>query len=240
MGKVYLLPIAIFIWFPVTVIATYVMSVLRRDVNPIFPYISDTGTFSPESCIFGQMLNTGAILIAILVYIRYRHVRLLCERHSLSTKIKKGNTISTWTGVLSCIGISLVGNFQETNILLVHLFGAILAFVFGSIWQCCQTWISHKIYPHAGQIIINRGRIVSSIICIACCIGTFGCGVISIVQFQGRDVTKWTKTDGGYYWHISSTINEWILAVSFLTFISSFSWEFRHIDIHEPEIDICQ
>lgn len=240
MGKFYLLPIAIFIWFPVTVIVTYVMAVLRKDVNPIFPYISDTGTFSPESCIFGQMLNTGAILIVILVYVRYRHVRFLCGRHSLNAKIQLRNKISTWIGVVSCIGISLVGNFQETNILIVHLIGAIIAFGFGTIWQCLQTWISFKVYPYTGKKLVNRARIILSIICICCCIATFACGVISILEFKGKDITKWSKKDEGYYWHIASTINEWIMSISFITFMCSFTLEFRYIDFHEPEIIIWE
>lgn len=38
------------------------MSVYRKDVNPVFPYISDTGNWTPESCIFAFMLNTGGII----------------------------------------------------------------------------------------------------------------------------------------------------------------------------------
>ncbi len=40
------------------------------------PYISDTGTYPPESCIFAQFLNMGALLIGIDVYIRYKQVSL--------------------------------------------------------------------------------------------------------------------------------------------------------------------
>lgn len=47
----------------------YVTAVNLGDVLPIFPYISDTGTFSPESCVFGQMLNTGAVLSEYRVFL---------------------------------------------------------------------------------------------------------------------------------------------------------------------------
>lgn len=39
----------------------YISAVLRQDVVPVFPYISDTGTWPPESCFFGIMLTIGAI-----------------------------------------------------------------------------------------------------------------------------------------------------------------------------------
>lgn len=40
----------------------YSIAVLLGHTAPEFPYISDTGTQSPESCIFGQALNLGAFL----------------------------------------------------------------------------------------------------------------------------------------------------------------------------------
>ena len=43
------------------------------------PYISDTGAYPPESCIFAQFLNLGALLIGVDVYIRYKQVfNILC------------------------------------------------------------------------------------------------------------------------------------------------------------------
>jgi hypothetical protein len=40
----------------------YSIAVGNDHVEPGFPYISDTGTRSPESCVFGQLLNIGAAL----------------------------------------------------------------------------------------------------------------------------------------------------------------------------------
>ena len=38
------------------------ISVLNGHVAPGWPYISDTGTTSPESCIFGQFVTFDALL----------------------------------------------------------------------------------------------------------------------------------------------------------------------------------
>ncbi|GFS01538.1 DNA damage-regulated autophagy modulator protein 2 [Elysia marginata] len=51
-----------------TFILCYVWSVTREDVSPAFPFISDTGANSPESCLFAQMLNISAFLSAILAF----------------------------------------------------------------------------------------------------------------------------------------------------------------------------
>ena len=41
------------------------------------PYISDTGTTPPESCIFAQFLNIGALFIGVVAYIRFKQVIIL-------------------------------------------------------------------------------------------------------------------------------------------------------------------
>ena len=47
---------------PIAFILTYLVAVLFGHVVPGFPYISDTGTLPPESCIFGQFLTIGVFL----------------------------------------------------------------------------------------------------------------------------------------------------------------------------------
>uniref|UniRef100_A0A6P7FW14 DNA damage-regulated autophagy modulator protein 1-like n=1 Tax=Diabrotica virgifera virgifera TaxID=50390 RepID=A0A6P7FW14_DIAVI len=59
--KIYIFPILFGIWIPLTVFITFTVSVLTEHVRPLLPYISDTGTWAPESCIFGIMLTFGSI-----------------------------------------------------------------------------------------------------------------------------------------------------------------------------------
>lgn len=51
--------------FRVTVVCfsyRYLVAVFgSQNVYYLFPFVSDTGTEPPESCIFGQMLNLGAV-----------------------------------------------------------------------------------------------------------------------------------------------------------------------------------
>lgn len=43
-------------------ISRYIAAVLLGHVEPDFPYISDAATHSPESCVFGQLMNCGTVL----------------------------------------------------------------------------------------------------------------------------------------------------------------------------------
>ena len=46
----------------VACVCRYGIAVGGKHVEPGFPYISDTGTYPPESCVFGQLMNLGALL----------------------------------------------------------------------------------------------------------------------------------------------------------------------------------
>ncbi|KAH8853122.1 DNA damage-regulated autophagy modulator protein 2 [Schistosoma japonicum] len=48
-----------------TVLMTYLISVNRGHVNAELPFISSTGAYPPESCIFGEGLNLAAFLINV-------------------------------------------------------------------------------------------------------------------------------------------------------------------------------
>lgn len=66
-------------------------------------------------------------------YIRFRVVCRLT--HYGPDKIYNcWNKWSNMFGCLSCLGMSLVANFQESSILSVHIFGAFLAFFLGTIY----------------------------------------------------------------------------------------------------------
>nr|CAD7397989.1 unnamed protein product [Timema cristinae] len=65
------------------------------------------------------------INVACCVYIKYRQV---CERLKINQELKlikpRTNLIAAWLGAASCLGISMVGNFQVSNEKLIHVAGA--------------------------------------------------------------------------------------------------------------------
>ncbi|CAH1374524.1 unnamed protein product [Tenebrio molitor] len=231
----YMLPILCTVWFFLTFILTYFIAIYNKDVAPVFPYISDTGTWSPESCFFGLMLNIGAIIQALVTYIRYRQVNHLLDKEtSLPPSMRKYNWICVILSTVAAFGICLVGNFQETNVLSIHMVGAFAAFGLGSIYQCIQTRASFQLYPHLGSKKINIARICLSAISCTAFIVTVIFGGISLLQFRGDDPTKWTKNDGGYMPHCISVAAEWILAITTMLYLLLFTNEFKKISFSEP------
>ncbi|KAK9717482.1 Frag1/DRAM/Sfk1 family [Popillia japonica] len=235
--KVYILPIVVFIWFPITFLVTYLIALQAKDIVAFMPYVSDTGTYSPESCVFGQMLNTGSILIGVVIYIRYRQLQEQSNYFHFVSSVKTLNRHCLWLGISATFGVSLVGNFQETNIFTVHMLGAAMAFGLGTVYQILQTLISIRIYPKVGSKNVNYYRIAISGCCFISCIITLIFAGISLLAFDGEDITKWTSNYAGYKEHVVSAIAEWITITLTMGFICTFTHEFRNLIIYEPEIE---
>ncbi|XP_052697001.1 DNA damage-regulated autophagy modulator protein 2-like [Crassostrea angulata] len=81
--RLHLFPLFIVIYVPVSFCITYIIAVANKHVEPGFPYISDTGTLPPESCVFGQLLNIGAVVGKLLIdlYIVIYQVQSVNENH---------------------------------------------------------------------------------------------------------------------------------------------------------------
>ncbi|XP_069696577.1 DNA damage-regulated autophagy modulator protein 2-like isoform X1 [Periplaneta americana] len=234
--RVYLLPLAIFIIFPCTFLGTYIAAVLLGHVEPDFPYISDAATHSPESCVFGQLMNGGTVLLVLVIYIRYRQIDEYYRNYTLSSSIVKHNKIAMWIGFVSCFGLSLVANFQETNVIIVHLTGAFLCFGLGTVYIWLQAICSYYLHPLANSIAMAHIRVALAMICTIFFILLSITGVISHLQFHGKDPRKWYPEDGGWEMHVVSTVSEWIVATSFCVYILSFVREFRTLSMEEPQI----
>ncbi|XP_056648851.1 DNA damage-regulated autophagy modulator protein 2-like isoform X1 [Diorhabda sublineata] len=232
--KIYICPILFGLWLPITVIITYSVSVLTEHVRPILPYISDTGTWAPESCIFGIMVSIGAVMWWIISYVRYMHIAEIQEKNDISGPMKKLNKYSLYIATLSVFGTLIVANFQVTEIFIVHLMGASLCFGFGLLYQMSQVILSFKMFPLIGHKILNLFRLFLTILTAASFMSTSICGYISMINFRGEDLTKWKPDDGGYFYHIISAISEYVLVTATVLHIATFVHEFRDIEIHQP------
>lgn len=239
MSKVFLFPIAVWLLFQITFIGTYIAAIIQGHVVPKVPYISDAATYSPESCVFGQLINIGCVLLGIVVYIRYRQVEQLIFHHlELVATSYKINWIALWLGIGSCLGCSIVANFQETNVRIVHFVGAFTCFGLGTIYFWFQAVITYYIHPFVGSLRLAHFRIGLAALCTIFFMVVAVTGIISHILFNGEDPRKWYPSDGGWEYHVASSISEWIVSMIFCTYILSFTDEFKLITFDHPAISI--
>lgn len=172
------------------------IAIVLGHVEVEFPYISDTGTHTPESCIFSQMLNIVSFLVAITIYVRYKHIEQYYRDSNLtieSESILKLNRRGLFAGLASSFGLSIVANFQETNVFRVHMAGAILAFGFGVLYSWIQTMMSFKMIPLVNTKHVACLRLVLSMI-MTCTFATSSvCGPMAFRRFHGKDPTAWNR-----------------------------------------------
>ncbi|KAB7495794.1 DNA damage-regulated autophagy modulator protein 2 [Armadillidium nasatum] len=237
-SKVYLLPLAVFVLFPATFIITYCIAVLLGHTEPEFPYISDTGTQSPESCIFGQALNLGAFLILFTLYIRFRQIAEFYRNHSSSSSIVRLNKAAFIVGSLSALGISLVANFQETSVLSIHICGALLAFGGGVAYLWLQALCSYKTHPLVNNIGVAHLRMFLAVVATICFVLGSITAIIAKTQYNGNNPRKWFPGDGGWQCHVISTASEWICATAFNIFMLTLVDEFKSLSVESPQVYI--
>ncbi|KYN27664.1 DNA damage-regulated autophagy modulator protein 2 [Trachymyrmex cornetzi] len=230
------LPIAVFISLPTVFISTYVIAVLLGHVEAGFPYISDTATYAPESSIFSQAVNLITILMGFAIYIRYSQVKECISSESpTDSLLAKWNYWALIFGLMSTAGLSIVANFQETSVIVVHLIGAFLCFGGGTAYFWTQAVCSFCLYPSGCSLRVAQLRTALSIFCTVCFIVIVITGVLAHSAYKGTNPRKWHKEDGGWELHVVSTITEWLCAIAFSTYILTFTEEFRDIRIIPPK-----
>lgn len=236
--NLHVLPLSLFILIPVTFMITYTISVQWDHVVPGFPYISETGTFSPESCIFAQLLNIAALLLGCCVYIRHRQVEQWRKERGQVLVDRKLTGITALCGVLACFGLDILANFQEARVVAAHMIGAMTCFTAGTIYFCLQTYLSYKMVPAVNGWMIVYVRACLSALTMILTVATIVPGYISMLEFKGNDYKKWQPTDGGWGWHVASAVSEWILVIIYCAFLLTFVPEFRQINFEAPVVSL--
>uniref|UniRef100_A0A6J0STH5 DNA damage-regulated autophagy modulator protein 2 n=1 Tax=Pogona vitticeps TaxID=103695 RepID=A0A6J0STH5_9SAUR len=226
-----ILPSALVIWTSASFLLPYITAVLLSHVDPLVPYISDTGTTPPERCLFGIMLNIAALLGIATMYVRYKQVSALNPEEP---KILRLNKVGVVLGMISCFGLCITANFQKSTLFSIHVTGASLTFGIGAIYFLIQTVLSYKMQPgiHGKDIFLIRLTIV-----LWCFLSIAGMFISSMTLYSGLCGTglaqklHWNPEDKCYAIHIVSTVSEWSLAFSFVSFFLTYIRDFQKISL---------
>eukprot|EP00051_Salpingoeca_urceolata_P020985 m.322057 g.322057 ORF g.322057 m.322057 type:complete len:332 (-) comp19713_c0_seq33:1384-2379(-) len=184
-------------WLPFSCAATlivgfatpFVVAALRDDVNPLWPYISDTGARPPESCIFTLFLVLAGQQLGILTLARHWQVCNLGSRN-----LSKASRWATVMGGISCLGLVLVASFQDVNVMSVHLVGAAGTFFGGIVFEALTTWLC---YQEGGPRWLVRFRIVLTVTGALALISTCACAYIAWRENPDDDKVNGELTFGG-------------------------------------------
>nr|XP_020455133.1 DNA damage-regulated autophagy modulator protein 1 [Monopterus albus] len=214
------LPVFLVIWSSSTFIISYLIAVLKNDVDVIFPYISDTSANPPESCIFGLMTFISACAGMATIYSRYKFVEKLSEDTSVVSP--RLNKAALGLGMISCFAMCIVATFQETVVKAVHDLGALAFFLCGVLYIILQSVISYRAYPFGSSLSVCRARLCITIIAALAVIPTVICAFFVKETKMHRD-----REDKDYRFYVASAASEWIVAFSFVLFFLTYINDFK-------------
>ncbi|XP_074044500.1 DNA damage-regulated autophagy modulator protein 2 isoform X1 [Macrotis lagotis] len=225
------LPSALVIWTAAAFIFSYITAITLHHVDPALPYISDTGTVAPEKCLFGVMLNIAAVLCVATIYVRYKQVHALSPEEPRIIRLNKAGLA---LGLLSCLGLSIVANFQKTTIFAAHICGAVLTFGLGSFYMFVQTILSYKMQPKIHSKQVFWIRLVVVIWCGVSAFSMLTCSSLLYSGHFGSDIVQklhWNPEDKGYVLHMITTAAEWSMSFSFFGFFLTYIRDFQKISL---------
>ncbi|XP_036415866.1 DNA damage-regulated autophagy modulator protein 2b [Colossoma macropomum] len=226
------LPVALVVWTAATFIFAYITAIILRHVDPFVPYISDTGTVAPERCVFGIMLNVSAFLGVATMYVRYKQVQALMDLEQ--KRVLQLNSVGLLLGCISSFGMCVVANFQKTTVFSLHMVGAVLTFGVGALYILTQTVLSFSMQPLVHSKSVFWTRLTLCVWTFSSIISMFVSSLIMYSSLPGVDVPKklhWNPTDPGYAAHLASTVSEWSLAFSFISFFLTYIRDFKKINL---------
>lgn len=229
------LPAALVVWTSASFVFAYITAVVLGHVDPLLPYISDTGTTAPERCVFGIMLDVSACLGVFTVYVRYKQVGALCS----SSRLLSLNLVGLFFGVLSSFGMCVVANFQKTALFPVHLLGAVLTLGVGALYVLVQTVISFWMQPEVHSKSLFKTRLLLTLWTYCSIICMFVSSVVMYSSLPDVDVAHklhWTPGETGYTAHLVSSVSEWSLAFSFISFFLTFIRDFQKIELRAEAV----
>ncbi|KAK2506992.1 hypothetical protein MC885_005176 [Smutsia gigantea] len=238
-------PFLLVTWSSAAFIISYVVAVLSGHVNPFLPYISDTGTTPPESGIFGFMINFSAFLGAATMYTRYKIIEKQNQTSYVGTPVF--NLVSLVLGLVGCIGMGIVANFQELAVPVVHDGGALLAFICGVVYTLLQSIISYKSCPQWNSLSTCHVRMaISAVSCAAVIpsilsasvdvlvnltLPTFRQKMIACASLIPTTKLEWNPREKEYVFHVVSAICEWTVAFGFIFYFLTFIQDFQCVTL---------
>ncbi|XP_033753630.1 DNA damage-regulated autophagy modulator protein 2-like [Pecten maximus] len=224
------------IWLFFSIFITYLVSVVLGHISKDnFPYISHTAIEDPERAIFGQCINVGAVLLGLNHIVRYLYLKHMLYLSNVSRSWHRCNIASCAIGIISSFGLSMVANFQTELQKPPHYVGAALAFAGGTAYCWLQTVMSRKLMiKRGGSSAVFISQLIVSIF-MSLSLLIFGCTKLSYKLLETSGDRKIiTPSLMGLY--LTSTISEWLLALSVSCFLLTYIPHFKKIKLKSPRV----
>ncbi|XP_045136265.1 DNA damage-regulated autophagy modulator protein 2-like isoform X3 [Portunus trituberculatus] len=183
--------------------------------------------------------------LAVTVWGRHKQIESYSSQALINKDLKTTSRVATFFGLLSAFGLFLVGNFQSTSIITIHLIGAVLAFGIGTIYLWMQSVMSLNLSPRVNGRAVMVVRFVCSVMATLFLLITIVFSVLHDMANEGKDnsylpeSSDWWRREGREKWsyHILATSNEWLLSFTYVIMLLTLVPEFKRLSFHGVKIE---
>jgi len=232
----FIFPLLSGLLLPAAFLLSYLIAVYLGHTHWGWPYISDTTTSPPESCIFSQLVNIGVLFVTATIYIRYKQVAEYCSSYQLPSRLSILNAFCLASGWGGAVGLSFFANFEETEVPTVHFVGFYLCFLLGLVWAWCTVLATYTLHPMAAPWWLVLLRLGLAITYSLTFLTMWITGGVAWSRYDGQFPVVWSPEVGGWTMHCFSTASEWLMALSLDLTILSLVPEFRNLTLDSPQI----
>ncbi|XP_075183393.1 DNA damage-regulated autophagy modulator protein 1-like [Anomaloglossus baeobatrachus] len=202
-------PLFLTFWCIAWLTTSYLLAVISGH-SPALIYISESGDEYPEIITF----KIGFLVMSIgalgLTYLHYKFMMFHCEAFGTCQPLIQELLLAI--GLFSCFGIAVMALFSSASNLIIHLFGAGMAFGFAAIYNL---WQSINLYKVPGSHRVTcRIRTVFCTMTIICLLMTVGSQAADHIDACDRFCVIISKFIG--------IISEWLALVLILTNMCSY------------------
>lgn len=232
MPKIHILPVTIFIIFLLNI-----YQLMYTEFHKLKSYT------------FGQLIIIGSGLLAIFVYVRYRQIEELIDRHpdlmkSLDRMNRNSLRLGLHLSVASIIASTLhqIGGPIDDLWAMINFLSGFCCFGLSCAYFWLQARLTDAIHPFIGSQSMARLRSkFTNILIIFFAIFTIT-GAISQILVIGNQAHLWNLMSTARSCGYISSIFEWILALMSCVHIITFTTEFKsiHLTVERPKISITE
>ncbi|XP_075139650.1 DNA damage-regulated autophagy modulator protein 1-like [Leptodactylus fuscus] len=207
-------------WTLIGLCVAYAVTLLEGHATTYFLYISETGSYFPESAVFTTVLMLSSILGAATIYLVYKLLDLQSAAIDIPGPISQ--KILLVLGTFSCLGTSTVATFQVEPFPVIHRTGAVMSLGLGVIYNLCQ---SRYLYcmPLSSPYVCHVRMTLS--LMMAATLTTFLFFKITLIYelCDGRSCKEICD--------VSAVISEWLSLLMFMLHYLTYYTDFQHLCI---------
>ncbi|XP_056401530.1 DNA damage-regulated autophagy modulator protein 1-like [Hyla sarda] len=206
-------------WTLVGLFVAYAVTVAEGHAPTYLLYISETGSYFPESAVFTAVFMLSSILGAATVCVEYKFLDI--RSAAIGIHCAMSQRVLLVVGLSSCIGTFTVAAFQVEAFPVIHRTGAVMSLGLGSLYNLCQSKSLYRMSlsdPYVCHIRMTLSLMMAA-------------SLITFLLFKIPLIYQLCNGRCEEICHTSAVTSEWLSVLTFMLHYLTYYTDFQHLCI---------